>query len=480
MYDFKKSYANKKMREILRWLKPGTGVKRYLILQIISIATFIVCVMKLVSIEVITPKDLIIYIAIITVSMFGIVFSFLLAQKRILTVTLKNISKKNKNSELRSLIYADPQRKKGPKIVIIGGGSGLSNILLSLKEYTSNITTVIDVSESEELNNDYTKNAKITPGDIRKCIAAMSVSDDMVGKVLTNRVESGLRKSHSIGSLVISSMITATGSFQAALEKIPELFNIEGQILPTTIEETSLCAGLENGEIVVGKNNISPRVIEIKSPVKQVFLKEGSVKSNPKVLDAIKHANVVILGPGALYSNVISNLLLTDLSKAIISSKAKKVFVANLMNSPGETDGYTLAKHVNEVERYLGKHVIDYVIANNAEITEEMIKDFNQGSSTPVKLDLENIQNKAICVVEEDLIMTAPSNIIHNSKRMSEIIIDIAKTKKIGKLNILKLKKKHIKKQKKLNNKTKEFVKNTKETIKEAVAEKTVDGEYRD
>lgn len=468
------------MREILRWLKPGTGVKRYLLLQIVSITTFIVSVMKLISIEIITPTNLAMYIGLITVSMFGVVFSFLLAQKRILTVTLKSISRKNKNSELRNLIYSDPTRKKGPKIVVIGGGSGLSNILLNLKEYTSNITTVIDVSESEEINNDYTKNAKITPGDIRKCIAAMSVSDDMVSKVLTNRVESGLRKSHSIGSLVISSMITATGSFQTALEKIPELFNIEGQILPTTIEETSLCAGLENGEIVVGKNNISPRVIEIKSPVKQVFLKEGSVKANPKVIDAIKHANVVILGPGALYSTVISNLLLSDVSKAIISSKAKKVFIANLMNSPGETDGYTLAKHVNEVERYLGKHVLDYVIANNTEITNEMIKDFNQGTSNQVKLDLENIQNKAICVIQEDLIMTAPSSIIHNSKRMSEIIVDIAKTKKNGKLNILKLKKKHSRKEKKLKFETKEYVKNTKETIKEAIADRVVDGEYKD
>ena len=460
------------MREFLMWVKPGTKVKRYLLLQLLSIAIFIVSVMKLVGVDVISQTELIIYIALITISMFGIVFSFLLAQKRILTVTLKSISKKNKNTELRNLIYSDPSRKKGPKIVIIGGGSGLSNILQNLKEFTSNITTVIDVSESEEINNDYSKNAKVTPGDIRKCIAAMSVSEEVVEKVLTNRVESGLRKSHSIGSLIISSLITSTGSFQEALDKIPEIFKIEGQILPTTMSETSLCAGLENGEIVVGKDNISPRVMEMRSPIKQIFLKEGSVKANPKVIDAIKHANVVILGPGALYTTVISNLLLNEVSKAIVNSKAKKVFISNLMNSPGETDGYTLAKHVNEIERYLGKHNLDYVIANSGEITEEMVKDFNQGNSTPVKLDLENIQNRAICVVEEDLVMTAPSSIIHDSKRVAEIILDIAKTKKIGKLNILKLKKKHLKKQKKLNNKTVEYVKNTNKTIKDVVLEK--------
>lgn len=434
------------MREILEWLRPGTRVKRYIILQIVSIAVFIFCLITLRGVYDLNKNMLIAYIALITFSLFGIIFSFLIAQKNILSLTLKNLSKKSKNTELRRLIYSDPSRKKGARIVIIGGGSGLSNILQSLKEHTANITTVIDVSESEEINNDYTKNARVTPGDIRKCIAAMSISEGMVEKVLTHRVESGLRKSHSVGSIILSSMISVTGSFQEALDKIPEFFKIEGQILPTTMEETSLCAGLENGEIVVGKNNISPRVSEIKSPIKQVFLKDGSCKANPKVIDAIKHANVIVLGPGALYTTVISNLLLNDISKAIVNSKAKKVFVSNLMNSPGETDGYTLAKHVNEVERYLGRHILDYVVANNGEITNEMIKDFNQGHSSQVALDIENIQNRAISVLTEDLVMTAPSKIIHNSKRVSEIIMSIAQTKKTGKLNIVNLTKKHMKK----------------------------------
>jgi len=470
------------MREILEWLRPGTRVKRYLVLQIVSIATFIFCVITLRDVYDLNKKMLIAYIALITVSLFGIVFSFLIAQKTILTLTLKNISRKSKNTELRRLIYADPSRKKGPRVVIIGGGSGLSNILQNLKEYTANITTVIDVSESEEINNDYTKNARVTPGDIRKCIAAMSISEGMVEKVLTHRVESGLRKSHSVGSMIISSMITITGSFQEALDKIPEFFKIEGQILPTTMEETSLCAGLENGEIIVGKNNISPRISEIRSNVKQVFLKDGSCKANPKVIDAIKHANVIVLGPGALYTTVISNLLVTEISKAIIHSKAKKIFISNLMNSAGETDGYTLAKHVNEVERYLGKHVIDYVIANNGEITHEMVKDFNQGSSSQVVLDIENIQNRAISVITEDLVMTAPSSIIHNSKRVSEIIMSISKTKKIGKLNIVTLKKKHLKKEKymksrniDLKNKTTEAINTSKIMFKNMLKDRKTD-----
>jgi hypothetical protein len=156
------------------------------------------------------------------------------------------------------------------------------------------------------------------------------------------------------------------------------------------------------------------------------------------------------------------------------------------MNSPGETDGFTLAKHVNEVERYLGKHVLDYVIANNGEITNEMVKDFNQGHSSQVVLDIENIQNRAISVISEDLVMTAPSSIIHNSKRVSEIIMSISRTKKIGKLNIVKLKKKHMKKEMhmksknvELKNKTAEVIDSSKNMFKNLIKESKINKKER-
>ena len=168
------------------------------------------------------------------------------------------------------------------------------------------------------------------------------------------------------------------------------------------------------------------------------------------MIEAIRNADSIIIGPGSLYSSVICNLLVNDVSKTIIQSKAKKVMISNIMNEPGETTGYTLAKHVNEVERYLGKQALDYVIANNGEITEDMILDFNQGASTPVTIDLENIKNRTISVIEEDLVITAPNSILHDNLRVAEIIVEIAKTKGIGSLNLLK--KKNSKKKKKTIN----------------------------
>ncbi len=437
------------MKEILEWFKPGTRVKRYIGIQILSIAVLIFCVISLTNILDLNKITLVAYIFLITLSIFGIIFSFVLAQKNILYVSLKNISKKNKSIRVKKLLYSDPRLKKGAKIVVIGGGSGLPILLKGLKEYTSNITAVVNVSDDDaSLTTAMNDVEKLTPGDIRKCLAALSTNESDMDKLLTYK-ENDI-KGQSVGNMVISALIKITGSFTKAVEKISEIFDMQGSIYPVSTDDIILCAGLENGEVVVGKENIIERVREMKSPIKQIFLKEGSISPMPEVIDAIKSANVIVIGPGALYTSVVSNLLIDEVSKAIVKSKAKKVYISNIMNQPGQTDGYTLARYINEVERYLGKHVLDYAIVNNGEITEEMIKDFNQEESTPVKIDLENIQNRAISVIREDLVLATKSGIIHDTKRLSEIIVKLAKSRRTGDLNIVKVKKKHMKKEKKL------------------------------
>ncbi|MEG2310542.1 MAG: uridine diphosphate-N-acetylglucosamine-binding protein YvcK [Clostridia bacterium] len=442
------------MRTLLEWLKPGARVKRYIFAQIVSIAVLIFCTVTLMSTFDLSKKMLIAYIALITISVFGIIFSFILAQKNILFVSLKNISRKSKNIGVRKLLYGDPKIKKGIKVVVIGGGSGLPNLLKGLKEFTSNITAVVNVSQDDSTLSGVTKGADyITTGDIRKCVAALSTNESEIGKLLTYKSNDASFQSYSVGNNIIAALSNITGSFAKGIEKISEVFKMQGNIYPVTTDNIVLCAGLENGEVVVGKENIIERVGEIKSPIKQIFLKEGNIKVLPEVLDAIKSANVIVLGPGALYTSVAANFLIPDVSKAIIKSRAKKIYIANIMNKPGQTDGYTLARYINEIERYLGKHVLDYAIANIGEITDEMLKDFNQEKSTQVKIDLENIQNRAISVVKEDLILTAPGLIIHNADKLAQIIVSISKSKRTGDLNIVKIKKKHLKKEKSLKGK---------------------------
>jgi len=245
------------------------------------------------------------------------------------------------------------------------------------------------------------------------------------------------------------------------INEIESYFNSVIDWVSNTFEDTdSSMRGLNWGELYEKYHNnsynssqISERVRETRTAIKQIFLKDGSLNVVPEVIDAIRKANIIVLGPGSLYTSICSNLLFEEVSKAIVKSKAKKVYVANIMNQPGQTEGYTLARYVNEIERYLGKHVLDYAIVNNGEITPEMIKDFNQEDSTAVKIDLENIQNRAICVIQEDFVLTAKNALIHDADRLAEIIMTLSLTKSIGDLNIVSMKRKHLKKEQMLTNK---------------------------
>lgn len=432
------------MKQILEWLKPGAKVKRYIILQLISLGALSYSIITLCTREILEPKVLIAYISLITISLFLTIYSFLLAQRNILKLTLKNMEHKDKNLQIKKLLTTESTLKKGAKIVMIGGGKGLSNILGGLKEYTHNITSIVSTFDDGGSTGKIMEQVDtLPPGDIRRSLIALSNSNSDMEKLMSYRFKDGKIDNHSLGNLMIVAMTDVMGGFAPAIKAMSNIFNVTGNILPITLDKTKLCAGLENGEIVVGEDNIRPRVIESKSRIKQIFLKDATAAPAPGVLEAIRDADVIVIGPGSLYTSVICNLLVDDVGKAIIQSKAKKVMIANLMNEPGETLGYTLAKHVNEVERYIGKHILDYVIVNNGEITEDMIFDFNQGESTPLQIDLENIHNRALTVIQEDLVITAPNCIYHDSMRVSEILIEIAKSKKIGNLNLLKQKKKH-------------------------------------
>ena len=427
------------MKGFLAWLRPGVRIKRYIILQLIAIGVLCYSLVSLFGGSIINPQQLIAYIALITISLFLTVFSFMLAQRNILKMTLKNMAQKDKTLEIKKLITTEDALNKGPKIVVIGGGKGLSNLLSSLKEYTNNLTAIVAAFDDGTIIESGEEVLDTLPiGDIKRAITALSPYSHTMEQLLAHKVKDTNLSDTTFGTMMVATVSDIVGGLASSVQYLTQIYNMKGKILPVSLDKSRLCAGLENGDIVVGESNIRPRVIDSKSRIKQVFLKDTIASPAPGVLEAIRDADVIVMGPGSLYTSVISCLLVEEVSKAIVSSKAKRVLVANIMNEPGETQGYTLARHVNEIERYLDKHMLDYVIVNNGEITEDMILDFNQGRSTPVTIDLENIQNRAISVIQEDLVITAPSSIYHDSVRLSELILNIANTKSAGSMNLLK------------------------------------------
>lgn len=427
------------MMGFLAWLKPGVRIKRYIILQLIAIGVLCYSLVSLFGGSSINPQQLIAYVALITISLFLTIFSFMLAQRNILKMTLKNMAQKDKTLEIKKLITTEDALAKGPKIVVIGGGKGLSNLLSSLKEYTNNLTAIVAAFDDGTIVESGEEVLDTLPiGDIKRAITALSPNSHTMEQLLAHKVKDSTLSDTTFGTMMVATVSDIVGGLASSVQYLTQIYNMKGKILPVSLDKSRLCAGLENGDIVVGESNIRPRVIDSKSRIKQVFLKDTIATPAPGVLEAIRDADVIVLGPGSLYTSVISCLLVEEVSKAIVSSKAQRVLIANIMNEPGETHGYTLARHVNEVERYLDKHMLDYVIVNNGEITEDMILDFNQGRSTPVSIDLENIQNRALSVIQEDLVITAPSSIYHDSVRLSELILNIANTKNAGSMNLLK------------------------------------------
>lgn len=411
------------MREnIKKYFMQSIGIKRYIIIQIISII-----LVALISIQTYIDKTISIYLYITLIVV--ILYCTYKVQRKSMSIGVNHLSKEEKTREIEKRLKKDNVLKKGPKVVIIGGGSGLGNILKGLKEHTSNITAIVttfdDGSSTGKLKKEFDV---LAPGDIRQCITALSTSESSMERLLTYRFKDGHLDNHSLGNLFLVAMTDIMGSFPAAIKKISDIFSVVGTVLPVTLDKMTLCAEFNDGTTASGEDSI-PKIGKGKR-IKKIYLNEKNARPAPEVLESIKEADIILLGPGSLYCSILCNLLVSDVSETIMNAKAPKAYICNIMTQNGETDEYTLSDHVNEVEKYLGNNVLDYVFANDSEITSEMIDEFKQINSKPVIIDKDNIKNKSTKIITSDYILTMPGKILHNNKKISKDVIDLIKKSK--------------------------------------------------
>ncbi len=407
---------------IKKYFMQSIGVKRYIIVQIISVLLFIIT-----SIQTYTNRNLNIYLYIILSVV--IIYCTYKIQNKTISIGIKHLSKEEKTKEIDKRIKIDNIQKKGPKIVIIGGGTGLGNILKGLKEHTSNITAIVttfdDGSSTGKLRQEFDV---LAPGDIRQCITSLSTSESSMERLLSYRFKDGHLDNHSLGNLFLVAMTDIMGSFPAAIKKISDIFSVIGTVLPITLDKMTLCAEYSDGTTASGEDSI-PKMGKGKR-IKKIYLNEKNAKPAPDVLESIKEADIILLGPGSLYCSILCNLLVSDVSETIMNAKGIKAYICNIMTQNGETDEYTLSEHVNEVEKYLGNNVLDYVFANDSEITNEMIEEFKQVNSKPVIIDTDKIKNKNTKIITSDYILTMPGKILHNNKKISKDIMELVKNNK--------------------------------------------------
>ncbi|MBI4085192.1 MAG: YvcK family protein [Candidatus Liptonbacteria bacterium] len=283
-------------------------------------------------------------------------------------------------------------------VVVIGGGTGTFTVLSALKKYPLHLSAVVSMADdggSTGILRD--ELGVLPPGDIRQCLVALSKSDRYMRKLMNYRFSNGGLKGHSFGNLFLSALEKTTGSFDKAVEKASEVLRLEGEVIPATLDKVQLVAYLKNGKAIRGQSKIHNSNLR---ELRKMALKPQA-RANPKAVAAIREANLVVIAPGDVYSSLIPNLLVSSISRAIARTKAKKVYVCNLMTKEGHTDGYTVADFVSLIERNV-KSKLDYVIVNKEKPSAQILKLYAREGEHTVKNGrfrngkyiLENLINK--------------------------------------------------------------------------------------
>jgi uncharacterized cofD-like protein len=409
------------------WFRPGIRVKRWILLGIVGITSisfglsFLVTEIYLSFIKIILSVMLIIA---------GCVFIFL-SIKYIVKTFFHAISHSGfkislDSDKLSNMLYEKRILIKGPKIVAIGGGTGLSTMLRGLKAYSSNLTAIVTVADdgggSGILRQDL---GMLPPGDIRNCILALADTEPIMEKLLQYRFADGVLKGQSFGNLFLAAMDGISSSFEEAVKKMSAVLAVTGNVLPITLDNVELCAELEDGYVVCGESKIGKHNTFHPGKIKKVFLDHENVKPLQEALDAIAEADMLILGPGSLYTSIIPNLLVDGVVDAIKESKAVKVYVCNVMTQPGETEGYSAYDHVCAIEKHSFKGIVNYCIVNSAEIPEDLKKHYANDGAETVRLDDDVLNEDGIRVICSDFVSVKNNLVRHDPYKLAGTIMDL-------------------------------------------------------
>ena len=418
------------LRDIPRWLRPGLGVKRWFIFVMIGITVlalgFGVILIDLYHNEVAgsTLHLLLSYISlnfiprILRALIFGtvgigfVIYGMVRLNRSLLSPFTYS------GSDLYDQLSNFHRRERGPRMVTIGGGHGLATLLRGLKEHTSNLTAVVTVADDGGSSGRLRESHGILPpGDIRNCLAALSNDEALLTQLFQYRFnDSPDLKGHSFGNLFITALVDITGSFETAVAESGRVLSVHGRVLPSTLHDVKLVASMElphsvNEVRVEGESKIPAMA----GRVRRVWLEPDDASAFPPVIKAILNADVIVVGPGSLYTSILPNLLVHDLLAAIQASRATKIYVCNIAMQAGETDSFTCHDHVRALENHIGKDLFDIILCNDN-------YEDNIGSAQWVRADEKTLSDpRSYCA---DLVDDGhPWR--HDSLKLAQVIMDI-------------------------------------------------------
>jgi uncharacterized cofD-like protein len=356
---------------LLRWLTPGLQIKRWLLLLMLSELVLVLGVAYALKelyqaahlpgfFYYLTLQFLPYWARAITFSVFGVgllLVSYLKLTQSILGPFLPG----NSTQSVLEVIHAYRLRGRGPRLVAIGGGTGLSSLLRGLKTYTSNLSAIVTVADdggsSGRLRDEY---RILPPGDFRQCLIALADAEPLMKQLFDHRFKEGSLNGHAFGNLFIMAMADVTGNFEQALRESGKVLAVKGTIVPSTLQDVTLVASI-NGGTVEGESKIPKQ----NAPISHVFLKPDGVQVNPEAAQAILNAELITVGPGSLYTSILPNLLVEGMVEAIKASPAIKLYICNLAAQPGETEGYGVDDYLRVIREHVGANLFDFVLVNS-------------------------------------------------------------------------------------------------------------------
>ncbi|MBE9090518.1 YvcK family protein [Microcystis aeruginosa LEGE 11464] len=423
----------KRVNRWFKWLSPGLFVKRWLLISLtgVFLTSFGLAIwVKLTPVNrflefVSQALEMIARLVPNSVSgplavLLGVFLLFWGQSRTVETIT--EALQPDASEELVDLLRTHRRLHRGPKIVAIGGGTGLSTLLRGLKQYSSNITAIVTVADDGGSSGRLRREMGILPpGDIRNCIAALADEEKLLTELFQYRFHAGDGLSgHSFGNLFISAMTEITGDLEQAIDASAKVLAIRGKVLPATLTDVSLWAKLADGRIIEGESKIT----EAMGQIRQIGCHPADPVALPAALAAIKEADYIIIGPGSLYTSIIPNLLVPAIRQALAQVTVPRVYVCNIMTQPGETDNYSVADHLRAIEGVCEERIIDAVLAQRTFPSPQSLQLYAQEHSHPVFLDREEVGKMGYRIVLANVMAEdeVTGKVSHDPQRLARVL----------------------------------------------------------
>ena len=419
------------MKGILQWLKSSSKMKRWMFLILIGIILTCYGISEILVEKEMEFADAGKVIIVFVVGFTCIVLGLIFLNKRNMELFIEATDdrlKQRKNVNVNSLIFDKRIYDRGPQIVAIGGGAGLNTVLKGMKRYTKNITAIVAVSEYGKAPSASRRALKtaLPFEEIKDSIVALSTEkQETIPQLLQHEMQNEKLRGLKFSDIYFTAMKELYGNDAIAIEKSNSVFNMAGNVIPVTTQEMTICAELDNGYVVEEKDRIPEVVNDKMTKISRVYLKPSNCKATPEVLEAIKNADSIIIGPGSLYTNIIPSLLVNGVAKAIKESKAIKIYVNNIMTEPGQTDDYTVADHLKAIKEHCGDGLIDYCIYDTGEVIPEYIKKYNKEGADLVEQDINEQSLKGIKFIKKNISTIINGKIRHDPYLVAESAITL-------------------------------------------------------